>query len=109
MGVPFVEVSLSTSMTGGFGWDTHANNFESVKALSTELDAGWASLMSDLSDRGLLERTTIVWMGEFGRTPRINGAGRAGPFPQSVVMRVGGRRHCRRASLWAHQQGRDDH
>jgi hypothetical protein len=92
MGVPFIEVSLSTSMTGGFGWDTHANNFESVKALSTELDAGWASLMSDLSDRGLLERTTIVWMGEFGRTPRINGAAGRDHFPKawSCVLAGGG-------------------
>ncbi len=92
MGVPFIEVSLSTSMTGGFGWDTHANNFDSVKSLSTELDAGWASLLSDLSDRGLLERTTIVWMGEFGRTPRINGQAGRDHFPKawSCVLAGGG-------------------
>jgi len=69
MGVPFVEVSLGN---GGAAWDTHANGFETEKGLCAELDAGWSSLMSDLSDRGLLDRTTIVWMGEFGRTPRIN-------------------------------------
>jgi hypothetical protein len=91
-GVPFIEVSLSTSMTGGFGWDTHANNFESVKALSAELDAGWSSLLSDLSERGLLERTTIVWMGEFGRTPRINGQAGRDHFPKawSCVLAGGG-------------------
>ncbi len=57
----------------GAGWDTHTDNFNAVKALSTELDNGWATLMQDLSDRGLMESTTILWMGEFGRTPQING------------------------------------
>lgn len=70
-GVSFVEVSLGTS-SGGAGWDTHSDNFNAVRALSTELDNGWATLMQDLSDRGLLESTTILWMGEFGRTPQIN-------------------------------------
>jgi hypothetical protein len=65
-GVPFVEVTLG-------GWDTHGNNFESVKALSRTLDPAWGTLMEDLQDRGLLDSTLIVWMGEFGRTPRING------------------------------------
>ncbi|MCA9110106.1 MAG: DUF1501 domain-containing protein, partial [Planctomycetaceae bacterium] len=65
-GVAFVEVSLN-------GWDTHSNNFEQVAGLSQQVDNGWASLMEDLEDRGLLETTTIIWMGEFGRTPKING------------------------------------
>jgi hypothetical protein len=91
-GVPFVEVSLSSSVSGEFGWDTHANNFEIVKNLSAELDAGWSSLMSDLSARGLLERTTIMWMGEFGRTPRINGQAGRDHFPKawSCVLAGGG-------------------
>ncbi len=63
-GVPFVEVTLD-------GWDTHNNNFDTVKNLCGTLDPAWAALMSDLKDRGLLETTTIVWMGEFGRTPKI--------------------------------------
>jgi hypothetical protein len=91
-GVPFVEVSLTSSSAGSFGWDTHANNFEAVKALSAELDAGWASLLTDLSDRGLLESTTIVWMGEFGRTPQINGQAGRDHFPSawSCVLAGGG-------------------
>ena len=64
-GVPFVEVNLG-------GWDTHSNNFDSVKRLCGILDPAWAQLMTDLEARGLLETTTILWMGEFGRTPRIN-------------------------------------
>ena len=74
-GAGFVEVNLDSSTTASVGWDTHSNIFESVKSLSQELDAGWATLMRDLEDRGLLETTTILWMGEFGRTPKINGQG----------------------------------
>jgi uncharacterized protein (DUF1501 family) len=72
-GVPFVEVTLA-NVAGTPGWDTHAQNFDSVKKLSEVLDPAWATLMSDLKDRGLLDTTLIVWMGEFGRTPKINGA-----------------------------------
>lgn len=71
-GVSVVEVTLSRSKITGRGWDTHADNFSTVAELSAEMDAGWASLMEDLQSRGLLESTTILWLGEFGRTPRIN-------------------------------------
>jgi hypothetical protein len=72
-GVPFVEVSLATVGNLTLGWDTHLNNFESVKRLSAVLDPAWSTLMGDLKQRGMLETTLIVWMGEFGRTPKING------------------------------------
>jgi hypothetical protein len=72
-GVPFVEVTLSGVGQQALGWDTHQNNFDSVKRLSQVLDPAFATLLDDLKDRGLLDTTTIVWMGEFGRTPRING------------------------------------
>jgi len=64
-GVPFVEVTLD-------GWDTHDKNFEKVASLSAVLDAGWSALTNDLKERGLLGNTLIVWMGEFGRTPKVN-------------------------------------
>ena len=91
-GVPFVEVALNSASTGGLGWDTHSNNFETVKNLSGELDAGWATLMTELKQRGLLESTTIIWMGEFGRTPKINGSAGRDHFPQawSCVLAGGG-------------------
>ncbi len=91
-GVPFVEVSLSASVAGSYGWDTHSNNFEAVKGLSAELDAGWASLLADLDERGLLESTTVVWMGEFGRTPQINGSAGRDHYPNawSAVLAGGG-------------------
>ena len=71
-GVPFVEVSLGGAGAEVFAWDTHAQNFETVKLLSETLDPAWGTLMTDLRARGLLDSTLIVWMGEFGRTPKIN-------------------------------------
>ena len=68
IGVPFVEVSLG-------GWDTHNDNFTRVKSLSGQVDAALSALVSDLKDRGLLDSTLVVWMGEFGRTPNINTRG----------------------------------
>ena len=90
-GVPFVEVSLGTG-SGSIGWDTHANIFASVKDLSTVLDNGWSMLMRELADRRLLESTTILWMGEFGRTPTINTTGGRDHFPQAwtTVLAGGG-------------------
>lgn len=82
-GVPFVEVSLVGASGGGLGWDTHQNNFRLVRELSAELDAGWTTLMSELGDRGLLETTTILWMGEFGRTPNINANAGRDHFPNA--------------------------
>jgi hypothetical protein len=56
-------------------WDTHGNNFVNLKTtLLPQLDAAVASLLSDLAERGLLERTIVAVMGEFGRTPKINKA-----------------------------------
>ncbi len=83
-GVPFVEVSLnSVDGTGVFGWDTHNDNFNAVKTLCGVLDPGWGTLLADLQDRGLLETTTVVWMGEFGRTPQINGSSGRDHFPNA--------------------------
>lgn len=79
-GVAFVEVSLG-SFGGGTTWDTHTANFPSVKQLSEELDKGWSMLLTDLKQRGLLETTTILWMGEFGRTPKINGTAGRDHYP----------------------------
>ncbi len=90
-GVAFVEVSLGTS-SGGPGWDTHSDNFNAVEQLSGQLDTGWSTLMRDLDDRGLLDSTTIIWMGEFGRTPNINNNTGRDHFPGawSAVLAGGG-------------------
>ncbi|MDW8223623.1 MAG: DUF1501 domain-containing protein [Gemmatales bacterium] len=73
-GVAFVEVTLSQvpGVIAGLGWDTHVNNFPQVRTLCQVLDAAWSTLLQDLRARGLLENTLVIWMGEFGRTPRIN-------------------------------------
>jgi hypothetical protein len=91
-GVPFVEVTLGGVSGGALGWDTHAQNFDSVKNLSQVLDPAWATLMTDLKDHGLLDSTLIVWMGEFGRTPQINGQRGRDHFPNawSTVLAGGG-------------------
>ncbi|HUG20393.1 MAG TPA: DUF1501 domain-containing protein [Planctomycetaceae bacterium] len=90
-GISVVEVSLGYS-SNGVGWDTHSNNFDAVRDLSADLDAGWGTLMRDLKDRGLLESTTILWMGEFGRTPKINTNAGRDHFPAawSAVLAGGG-------------------
>jgi hypothetical protein len=71
-GVPFVEVTLNEIPGAPGGWDTHQQNFDQVRRLCNVLDPAWSTLLSDLKDRGLLDTTLVVWMGEFGRTPRIN-------------------------------------
>jgi len=73
-GVAFVEVTLSQApgINAGLGWDTHTNNFPAVRSLCSVLDAAWSTLLDDLKERGLLNDTLVIWMGEFGRTPRIN-------------------------------------
>jgi uncharacterized protein (DUF1501 family) len=63
-GVPYTTINYS-------GWDTHKSHFQTMQRKLPELDKGLATLLADLSDRGLLE-STIVWCcGEFGRTPRV--------------------------------------
>lgn len=64
-GVTYVEVRLN-------GWDTHQDNFDTVKRHAGAVDPALAGLVADLKQRGRLDKTLIVWMGEFGRTPRIN-------------------------------------
>jgi uncharacterized protein (DUF1501 family) len=53
-------VSLATVANLTLGWDTHVNNFDGVKRLSEVLDPAWATLMTDLQERGLLDSTLIV-------------------------------------------------
>ena len=65
--VPFVEVNLG-------GWDNHDNIFPTLQDQRLpELDKGMSALVQDLYERGLWDDTVVLWMGEFGRTPRING------------------------------------
>jgi hypothetical protein len=89
-GVPFIEVSLGGNNNNSFAWDSHQNNFDVVQRLSEILDPGWGTLMEDLRARGLLDSTLIVWMGEFGRTPRINPQRGRDHFPNAWTTVVAG-------------------
>ena len=68
-GVSFVEV-INSGTLNDQGWDTHKRGFEENPILAGETDASYATLLTDLADRGLLENTLVVWMGEFCRTPK---------------------------------------
>lgn len=76
-------------------WDTHGENFTHLKnRLMPPADQGFAALLDDLQDRQMLDETLVVWIGEFGRTPRITQAGTGGrehwPRCYSAVMAGGG-------------------
>ena len=63
-GVPYVTINYR-------GWDTHKQHFETMRRKLPELDAGFSTLLQDLSDHGLLDSTIIWWSGEFGRGPKV--------------------------------------
>lgn len=64
-GTPFVKVARAW-------WDSHGQNFETHRELCADLDHAMSTLLDDLKDRGLLESTLVITLGEFGRTPQIN-------------------------------------
>jgi uncharacterized protein (DUF1501 family) len=83
-GVPFVEVDLG-------GWDNHDGIFPTLADRKLpELDKAMSALVSDLADRGMLEDTVVMWMGEFGRTPNINGNSGRDHWARSWSVVVGG-------------------
>jgi hypothetical protein len=84
-GVTFVEVSCN-------GWDTHLDNFNRSRELCQQIDQPTAMLIRDLESRGMLEKTLVIWMGEFGRTPRINPRAGRDHYPQAfnAVLAGGG-------------------
>ncbi len=83
-GVHFVTV------TDG-GWDTHQNNFKSLKdRLLPRLDRGYSTLLQDLYDRGMLDNTSVVWFGDFGRTPKVNPSAGRDHWASAGVACMGG-------------------
>ena len=94
-GVPYVQVNWSQTLEVHYpnsdnGWDTHADNFELLSDWHGPLlDRVLPTLLDDLEQRGLLETTLVVCLGEFGRTPRINSIGSRDHWP-----------HCY-FSIWA--------
>ena len=65
-GVPYVTINYNA------GWDTHKQNFQTMRRRLPEMDKGLSTLLQDLSDRGLLESTVVWWCGEFGRKPKVD-------------------------------------
>jgi hypothetical protein len=83
-GVPFVEVDLG-------GWDNHGGIFPILQNQKLpELDQAMSALVEDLVQRGLYDDTAVIWMGEFGRTPRINGGAGRDHWARSWSVVVGG-------------------
>jgi hypothetical protein len=84
-GVTFIEVRSN-------GWDTHQQNNDKVATLAQQVDPAFATLIRDLKQHGLLGKTLVVWMGEFGRTPKINPSAGRDHFPKvfNVALAGGG-------------------
>jgi hypothetical protein len=82
-GVAVVEVTLG-------GWDTHKNNFDRTRDLCRVLDPAMATLLRELKERSLLDSTLVLWMGEFGRTPNINGRDGRDHHPQAWSAALAG-------------------
>lgn len=86
-GSRFVTTVNGPSIT----WDTHKDNFNQMKnRLVPPMEQAFAALLDDLSDRGLLDSTLVVWMGDFGRTPVINKEAGRDHWPQCYSMVLGG-------------------
>jgi uncharacterized protein (DUF1501 family) len=82
-GVTFVEVSHR-------GWDTHQDNFDKVRELCGQIDQPAARLIADLKERGMLDKTLVLWLGEFGRTPQINPRAGRDHFPRAFNVALAG-------------------
>ncbi len=82
-GVTFIEVDSG-------GWDTHDNYETRTANLGKAIDQPIAFLLQDLADRGLLDTTMVLWMGEFGRTPRINPRGGRDHYPRAFNVALAG-------------------
>ena len=83
-GVRFVTVDFG-------GYDTHDKNFVRLKdPLLPTLDRAWSALLTDLSERGMLQNTIVLCAGEFGRTPRVNGAAGRDHWPLTNAIGFSG-------------------
>jgi uncharacterized protein (DUF1501 family) len=82
-GVSFVEVPMN-------GWDTHRDNTGRLKTLCGDLDPALAALIADLKDRGRLDDTLVIWMGDFGRTPHVGKQGGRDHYPKAWTTLLAG-------------------
>jgi hypothetical protein len=90
-GTTFVEISSRQVGRAGAGnWDTHDDVFGRSTTNAEVIDPATATLISDLSDRGLLENTVVLWVGEFGRTPKVNARGGRDHYPRVFNAMIAG-------------------
>ncbi len=82
-GVTFVEVTAGN-------WDTHNDVFTRTRDLAAQVDQPFAQLIRDLDQRGMLDSTLVIWMGEFGRTPRINPRAGRDHYPKAFNVALAG-------------------
>jgi hypothetical protein len=82
-GVTFVEVRSN-------GWDMHQQVHERMTGAAGQVDPGFATLVQDLKSKGLLATTLVVWMGEFGRTPKVNANAGRDHFPRAFNIALAG-------------------
>jgi len=82
-GVPFITLNEG-------GWDHHANLFQSLNKRMPEVDASVAALIDDLDQRGMLDSTLVVMLGEFGRTPKINNDAGRDHWSQAMSVMLAG-------------------
>jgi hypothetical protein len=86
-----VEAGVNCVTLSIGGWDTHSNNFTTLKRQLPLVDRGIANLVNDLHDRGMADEVAVVIWGEFGRTPKVNGtAGRDHWSPVMSALVAGG-------------------
>jgi hypothetical protein len=95
-GVRFIEVSHNLNFINGAGWDIHNNGILKQHELIRELDSALATLVRDLEERNLLDKTIVMVSSEFGRPPEFDSGGGRGHQGQafSCVLAGGGLRHC---------------
>lgn len=82
-GVTFVEVRLG-------GWDMHQTINDKMTTTAGQCDAAYATLLADLKKHGMLDHTLVIWMGEFGRTPKINPNAGRDHFPRAFNVALAG-------------------
>lgn len=82
-GVTYIEVQLG-------GWDMHDNLKDRITNTSLQCDQAFAALIADLKERGKLDSTLVVWMGEFGRTPKINPRAGRDHYPRCFTVAIAG-------------------
>jgi hypothetical protein len=95
-GVRFIEVSHNLNFINGAGWDIHNNGILKQHELIRELDSALATLVQDLEERNLLDKTIVMVSSEFGRPPEFDSGGGRGHQGKafSCVLAGGGLRHC---------------